>query len=109
MASMLINAHATVTLCHSRTRDLPVLVSSAEVLIAAVGKPNFVQGDWIKSQAVVVDAGYNEGNVGDVDFSAVAERASLITPVPGGVGPMTIATLLEQTVDAAAAQLRVNL
>ena len=79
------------------------------MLIAAVGKPNFVQGDWIKPQAVVVDAGYNEGHVGDVDFAAAAERASLLTPVRGGVGPMTIATLLEQTVDAAAAQLRVDL
>ena len=109
MASLLINAHATVTLCHSRTRNLPDLVRHADVLIAALGKPRFVQGDWIKDGAVVVDAGYNEGNVGDVDFDAVLERCSMITPVPGGVGPMTIATLIDQTADAAAAQLGVKL
>jgi len=109
MASMLINAHATVTLCHSRTRDLPDIVRRADVLIAAVGRPRFVQGDWIKPGAVVVDAGYNEGNIGDVDFDAALPRVSLITPVPGGVGPMTIATLLDQTADAAAQQLGVEL
>lgn len=108
MASMLINAHATVTLCHSRTRSLPSLVRHADVVIAAVGKPRFVQGGWIKLGAVVIDAGYNPGNVGDVDFDAAIEPASLITPVPGGVGPMTIATLIDQTVDAAARQLGVE-
>ncbi len=108
MASMLINAHATVTLCHSRTRNLPEIIRGADLLIAAVGRARFVQADWIKPGAVVIDAGYNEGNVGDVDFEAVADRASLITPVPGGVGPMTIAMLLEQTVDAAAQQLGVD-
>ena len=105
MASMLINAHATVTLCHSRTRDLPSVIGRADVLIVAVGNPRFVQGDWIKPGAVVIDAGYNEGNIGDVDFDSAVQRASLITPVPGGVGPMTIATLLEHTVAAAAHQL----
>ena len=105
MASMLINRHATVTLCHSRTRSLPNLVRHADVVIAAVGKPRFVQGGWIKTGAVVIDAGYNEGNVGDVDFEAALEPCSLITPVPGGVGPMTIATLIDQTADAAALQL----
>lgn len=104
MASMLINAHATVTLCHSRTRDLPAIVRRADVLIAAVGRARFVQGSWIKPGAVVVDAGYNPGNVGDVDFEAAARAASLITPVPGGVGPMTIATLIAQTAEAAAVQ-----
>ncbi len=108
MASMLINAHATVTLCHSRTRILPEIVRVADVVIAAVGHPRFVQGDWIKAGAVVIDAGYNEGNVGDVDFDAVCERASLVTPVPGGVGPMTIATLIDQAAEAAAAQLEVK-
>lgn len=108
MASLLINAHATVTLCHSRTRNLSDIGRGADVLIVAAGKPRFVKGDWIKPGAVVVDAGYNEGNVGDVDFEAAIERASLITPVPGGVGPMTIATLIEQTVEAAARQLGVN-
>ena len=102
MASMLINAQATVTLCHSRTRALPTLVRHADIVIAAVGKPRFVQGGWIKLGAVVIDAGYNEGNIGDVDFEAAVEPASLITPVPGGVGPMTIATLVDNTVEAAA-------
>ncbi len=109
MASMLINAHATVTLCHSRTRSLPTLVRAADVLIVAVGRPRFVQGGWIKVGAVVVDAGYNPGNVGDVDFEGAIEPCSLITPVPGGVGPMTIATLIDQTADAAAKQLGVTL
>jgi methylenetetrahydrofolate dehydrogenase (NADP+)/methenyltetrahydrofolate cyclohydrolase len=108
MASMLINRHATVTLCHSRTRSLPSLVRNADVVIAAVGHPRFVQGGWIKVGAVVVDAGYNEGIVGDVDFDSAIEPASLITPVPGGVGPMTIATLVEHTVTAAAQQLGVT-
>ena len=108
MASMLINAHATVTLCHSRTRALPNIVRQADVLIAAVGRPRFVQGGWIKLGAVVIDAGYNKGNIGDVDFDGAIEPASLITPVPGGVGPMTIATLIDQTADAAAMQLGVD-
>jgi len=108
MASMLINRHATVTLCHSRTRSLPNIVRHADVIIAAVGKPRFVQGGWIKVGAVVIDAGYNEGNIGDVDFEGALEPCSLITPVPGGVGPMTIATLIDQTTDAAAAQLGVE-
>ncbi len=105
MASMLINAHATVTLCHSRTRELSDIVRHADVLIAAVGRPRFVRGSWIKPNAVVIDCGYNEGNVGDVDFEAARARAALITPVPGGVGPMTIATLIDQTADATLAQL----
>lgn len=104
MASMLINAHATVTLCHSRTRNLAEQVARADVLIVAIGRPRFVLGEWIKPGAVVIDAGYNEGNIGDVDFDAARLRAGLITPVPGGVGPMTIATLLEHTVQAAEQQ-----
>lgn len=101
MAAMLTNADATVTLCHSKTRDLADVVRRAELVVAAVGKAKFVKGDWIKQGAVVIDAGYNEGNIGDVDFEAALLRASLITPVPGGVGPMTIATLISQTVVAA--------
>ena len=108
MASMLINAHATVTLCHSRTRGLPTIARAADVLIAAAGRPRFVKGGWIKTGAVVIDCGYNEGNIGDVDFDGAVEPASLITPVPGGVGPMTIATLIDQTADAAAKQLGVE-
>ncbi len=108
MAMMLLAANATVTICHSRTADLAGLVSQADVVVAAVGKPEFVQGEWIKEGAVVVDAGYNEGNVGDVAYDAAAARASMITPVPGGVGPMTIATLIDQTADGAARQLGVD-
>ncbi len=104
MAGLLLDRHATVTICHSRTTDLPQVVGRADVVIAAVGKPKFVQGDWLKPGAVVIDAGYNPGNVGDVDFDSCAARASKITPVPGGVGPMTLAVLVEQTVIAAARQ-----
>ncbi len=109
MAAMLLDANATVTICHSRTKDLASVVRRADILVAAVGRPKFVKGDWIKEGAVVIDAGYNPGNVGDVDFDAALPRASLITPVPGGVGPMTIATLIDQTADAAARDLKVKL
>lgn len=105
MGMLLLARNATVTYCHSRTRDLPSLARQADILVAAVGRARFVQGDWIKPGAVVLDAGYNEGNVGDVDFEAALERASLVTPVPGGVGPMTIAVLLDQTADAALRRL----
>ena len=98
---LLLGRDATVTYCHSKTRDLPSIVRTADIVVAAVGRPKFVEGDWVSPGAVVIDAGYNPGNVGDVDFDAAAGRASLITPVPGGVGPMTIALLMEQTVDAA--------
>ncbi|MFF5139819.1 bifunctional 5,10-methylenetetrahydrofolate dehydrogenase/5,10-methenyltetrahydrofolate cyclohydrolase [Streptomyces sp. NPDC013157] len=105
-AGMLLLARdATVTYCHSRTRDLSAAVREADIVVAAVGRPRLIRGRDIKPGAVVLDAGYNEGNVGDVDFGTAVERASLITPVPGGVGPMTIAVLLEQTVAAAARQL----
>jgi methylenetetrahydrofolate dehydrogenase (NADP+)/methenyltetrahydrofolate cyclohydrolase len=106
VAAMLLNRNCTVTICHSHTRELPDLVRQADVLIAAVGRPRFVQGEWIKPRAVILDAGYNEGNIGDVDFESCASRASAITPVPGGIGPVTIATLLKHTVDAAEAQTR---
>ena len=101
MAMMLLNANATVTICHSHTIDVASLVRRAEIVVAAVGKPRFVRGEWIREGAVVVDAGYHPGNVGDVDLEAAAPRASAYTPVPGGVGPMTIAVLIEQTVTAA--------
>lgn len=104
VAMLLLARNATVTICHSRTRDLPEIVRTADIVVAAVGRPEFVRGDWLKPGAVVVDAGYNEGNVGDVAFDEAAEHAGLITPVPGGVGPMTISLLLEQTVDAAERQ-----
>ncbi len=103
MAGLLLAADATVTICHSRTADVATHVREADVVVAAVGRAEFVRGEWIKPGAVVADAGYNAGNVGDVEFAAAAERAAWITPVPGGVGPMTIATLLEQTLAAAEA------
>jgi len=101
MALMLLNANATVTICHSKTRNLGEVVRQGDLVVGAVGKPEFIRGDWIKSGAVVVDAGYNEGNVGDIELSAVIEKCAAYTPVPGGVGPMTIAMLISQTVDAA--------
>ncbi|OKJ95231.1 5,10-methylene-tetrahydrofolate cyclohydrolase [Streptomyces sp. CB03234] len=102
---LLLARNATVTYCHSYTADLAAAVREADILVAAVGRPRFIRGADIKPGAVVIDAGYNPGNVGDVDFETAAARASLITPVPGGVGPMTIAVLLAQTVDAAERQL----
>lgn len=102
---LLLARNATVTYCHSRTTDLASIVRQADVLVAAVGRPRFIRGEDVKPGAIVIDAGYNPGNIGDVDFETAKTRASLITPVPGGVGPMTIAVLLEQTVEAAAQQL----
>ena len=108
-AGMLLLARdATVTFCHSRTADLASVIATADVVVAAAGQPELVRGTWLKPGAVVLDAGYNPGNVGDVAFAEAAERASLITPVPGGVGPMTIAVLLDQTVDAAYAQAGIS-
>ncbi|MBX6389460.1 MAG: bifunctional 5,10-methylene-tetrahydrofolate dehydrogenase/5,10-methylene-tetrahydrofolate cyclohydrolase [Frankia sp.] len=97
---LLLGRNATVTYCHSRTVDLAEHVRRADIVIAAVGRPELIRGDWIKPGAVVVDAGYAD-NRGDVEFDAAAERASWITPVPGGVGPMTIAVLIDQTMKAA--------
>lgn len=101
LAQLLLNANATVTVCHSRTRDLGEVVRSGDLVVGAVGKPRFIQADWIREGAVLVDAGYNPGKVGDIDLDAAAEKSSAYTPVPGGVGPMTIATLIAQTVEAA--------
>lgn len=104
-ALMLLERNATVTICHSRTADLPSEISRADIVVAAIGKPKFVKGEWIKKGAVVIDVGINRARhgkiVGDVDFESAAKNASAITPVPGGVGPMTIAMLLMNTVDAA--------
>jgi len=101
MALMLSNANATVTLCHSKTADLEAEVRRAEIVVGAVGKPRFIPSDWISDGAVVIDAGYHPGGVGDVDLDGLTSRCAAVTPVPGGVGPMTIATLIAQTVDAA--------
>ncbi|MFF4345721.1 bifunctional 5,10-methylenetetrahydrofolate dehydrogenase/5,10-methenyltetrahydrofolate cyclohydrolase [Streptomyces sp. NPDC001530] len=104
---LLLGRDATVTYCHSRTTDLSSVVREADIVVAAVGRPRLIRGEDIKPGAVVIDAGYNPGNVGDVDFDTARDRAGLITPVPGGVGPMTIAVLLEQTVTGAERQLGV--
>lgn len=109
MAQLLLQNDCTVTIAHSRTRDLPALCAEAEILVAAIGRPQSIQGDWIRPGAIVIDVGINRtdaGNgktrvVGDVDFATAVERAGAITPVPGGVGPMTIACLLLNTVNAA--------
>jgi methylenetetrahydrofolate dehydrogenase (NADP+)/methenyltetrahydrofolate cyclohydrolase len=109
MAQMLLAANATVTVCHSRTRDLPGVCAAADILIAAVGRPEMVKADWVKPGAIVIDVGVNrtaDGLIGDVAFDEVKEVASAITPVPGGVGPMTIAGLLRNTVQAARLQLQ---
>jgi methylenetetrahydrofolate dehydrogenase (NADP+)/methenyltetrahydrofolate cyclohydrolase len=109
MALLLLNRHATITICHSRTRDLAFYTRQADILVAACGQPELIRGEQLKPGAVVVDAGYNrvegrQGDVGDVHFESAAEVASYITPVPGGVGPMTVATLLQNTVIAAERQ-----
>jgi len=104
MAILLMMRHATITICHSHTKDLPQRVKSADIVVAATGKPHMVRGDWIKDGAVVIDVGISRtesGLVGDVDFHEAIQHASLITPVPGGVGPMTITMLLENTLIAA--------
>jgi len=112
MAQLLLRENCTVTICHSRTRDLPGVVRRADLVVAAIGKPEFVKGDWIKPGAIVIDVGINrivkpDGKgklVGDVAFAEAAQVAGAITPVPGGVGPMTIACLLKNTVEAALMQ-----
>ncbi|MFZ0485654.1 MAG: bifunctional methylenetetrahydrofolate dehydrogenase/methenyltetrahydrofolate cyclohydrolase FolD [Arenicellales bacterium] len=105
MALELISANATITVCHSRTKDLAGKVGAADIVVAAVGRPQFNRGEWIKPGAVVIDVGINrldDGSlVGDVAYEPAAERASWITPVPGGVGPMTVASLLQNTLDSA--------
>jgi len=107
VAALLLAQHATVTICHSRTRDLAAVCRRADILVAAVGRPQMIKGDWIKPGATVIDVGINrtdDGLVGDVEFESAVAVAGLITPVPGGVGPMTIAMLLRNTLEAARAQ-----
>ena len=98
MAMMLLGKDATVTICHSRTQDLPSLVAQADILVGAVGKPEFIRAEWIKDGAVVVDAGYHPGGIGDIELAPLVDRVAAYTPVPGGVGPMTINTLIQQSV-----------
>ncbi len=104
MAALLLERNATVTVCHSKTKNLSEIVNLADIVVAAVGRPNFVNADMVKEGAVVIDVGINRVDgklVGDVDFDSVKEKASLITPVPGGVGPMTIAMLMYNTIESA--------
>ena len=97
---MLLNKNATVTIAHSKTQNLEQIVKKADIVVACVGKPKFVKREWLKKGVVIVDAGYNPGNIGDVDLENCIDLASAYTPVPGGVGPMTIVSLLSQTVDS---------
>ena len=102
MAAMLLNKNATITVCHSKTENLRDFIRQADILIGAVGKPEFIKGEWIKDGAVVIDAGYHPTlRTGDIELDAIKERCLAYTPVPGGVGPMTIAMLMQQTVEAA--------
>ena len=100
MAMMLLEANATVTICHSRTQGLDNLIRQADLVVGAVGRPEFIRAEWIKKGAIVVDAGYHPGGVGDIELSPLTEHARAVTPVPGGVGPMTINTLIQQTVES---------
>ena len=100
MSMMLLQANATVTICHSRTQNLSDHIRQADIVVGAVGRPEFIRADWIKDDAVVVDAGYHPGGVCDIELGSLLERVSAYTPVPGGVGPMTINTLIQQTVES---------
>ncbi|MGB0468013.1 MAG: bifunctional methylenetetrahydrofolate dehydrogenase/methenyltetrahydrofolate cyclohydrolase FolD [Pontibacterium sp.] len=101
MAAMLLNANATVTVCHSRTKNLAELVAQADIVVGAVGQPELIKADWIKDGAVVVDAGYHAGGIGDIEKAGLEKRVLALTPVPGGVGPMTINALISQTLESA--------
>jgi methylenetetrahydrofolate dehydrogenase (NADP+)/methenyltetrahydrofolate cyclohydrolase len=101
VSALLLNENATVTTCHSKTANLPDLLKLADIVVAAVGKPEFIKGEWLKEGSVVLDAGYNKGNIGDVEYDSCYQVSSAITPVPGGVGPVTIAMLLKHTVESA--------
>lgn len=106
MALMLLNADATVTICHSKTQNLKDHIARADILVGAVGRPEFIKAEWVKDGAVVVDAGYHPGGVGDIELSGLTERVAAYTPVPGGVGPMTINTLIYQTVESGERSLK---
>ncbi|MFX4228403.1 MAG: bifunctional methylenetetrahydrofolate dehydrogenase/methenyltetrahydrofolate cyclohydrolase FolD [Porticoccaceae bacterium] len=106
MAMMLLGANATVTICHSRTSDLENHIRQADILVGAVGKPEFIKAGWVKDGSVVVDAGYHPGGIGDIELAPLRDRVAAYTPVPGGVGPMTINTLIFQTVESGEKALR---
>ena len=101
VAMLLLYENATVTICHSKTKNLPDIVKRADIVVGAVGKPRFIKAEWVKDGAILVDAGYNPGNIGDIDLENAAAKSSAYTPVPGGVGPITITRLMRQTVEAA--------
>ena len=101
MAMMLLNKNATVTICHSRTQNIENIIKQADILVGAVGIPRFIRHEWIKNNAVVIDAGYHPEKCGDIDLENIESKASAYTPVPGGVGPMTINTLILQTLQSA--------
>jgi methylenetetrahydrofolate dehydrogenase (NADP+)/methenyltetrahydrofolate cyclohydrolase len=106
MAAMLLNKDATITVCHSKTQNLPAIINQADIVVGAVGRPEFIKGEWIKDGAVVIDAGYHPvSKTGDIELETIKDRCFAYTPVPGGVGPMTIAILLQQTVVAAEKKL----
>ncbi len=105
IAMMMLNANATVTICHSRTRNLLEFVKQADVIVGAVGKPEFIKAEWIKDDSVVIDAGYHPGGVGDIELAPLIDRVAAYTPVPGGVGPMTINTLILQTLESGLKQI----
>ena len=104
MAMMLLNLHATVTICHSRTQNIEAIIKNADLIVGAVGIPKFIKSDWIKKDAIVIDAGYHPEKCGDIDLDGIEDIASAYTPVPGGVGPMTINTLILQTLQSAEKQ-----
>jgi len=101
MAAMLLNKNCTVTICHSKTQNLPHIIGQADIVVGAVGIPEFIKTDWLKKEAVAIDAGYHNGGIGDIQKEGLSSVCSAYTPVPGGVGPMTIATLIKQTVESA--------
>ncbi len=101
MAMMLLNLNATVTICHSRTKDIERIIQNADLVVGAVGIPKFIKSNWLKKDAIVIDAGYHPEKCGDIDLDGIEENASAYTPVPGGVGPMTINTLVLQTLESA--------
>ena len=100
MAMMLLNANATVTICHSKTLNLPDVIKRADVVVGTLGRPEYIKADWIKDDAIVIDAGSHPGGVGDIELAPLVDRVRAYTPVPGGVGPMTINTLIYQSVEA---------
>jgi methylenetetrahydrofolate dehydrogenase (NADP+)/methenyltetrahydrofolate cyclohydrolase len=107
MAMMLLNINATVTICHSRTKNIKSIISNADLIVGAVGIPKFIQKNWIKNNCIVIDAGYHPDKCGDIDLEGIEERASAFTPVPGGVGPMTINTLILHTLQSAIRAIKV--